>query len=368
MGRLPSGTRRKGNRLEKRFTVNGKRYSVYGYTVAEIVEAEAKKRSEIERGVLQANISLDCFFERWTERRKDHVREATIITNETRYKRISNYVFDKSGRKFGELYIKDITVEHLRQLQRGLKEQVSTCTSNQAIKLIKQIFNTAYKERCISWDPCGCIDYLKDNKPKATDTIHRALTREETKKFLKYAEDSYYKNVFLFALYSGCRIGEIASLKYSDIKGDSISIQRTTTKTKGEKYFTIGETTKTPSGVRTIPLTPELKAIIQDQQAIQRVYKVRSFDDVVFKNSKGAVISARNVNGVLRSICEKANIEYFSVHALRDTYATRAIESGINPKTLQKLMGHSSINMTMDLYCQVMEETKQQEIKLLSII
>lgn len=69
---------------------------------------------------------------------------------------------------------------------------------------------------------------------------------------------------------------------------------------------------------------------------------------------------------VIRGICRNATadghkIDRFAAHAFRDTYATRAIESGMQPNTLKELLGHSSLAMTMDLYAHVMPETKQEE-------
>lgn len=60
-------------------------------------------------------------------------------------------------------------------------------------------------------------------------------------------------------------------------------------------------------------------------------------------------------------------IEYFTPHAFRDTFATRAIEAGMNPQTLKEILGHSSYSMTMDLYAHVMENTKQKEMNLIQI-
>ena len=67
-------------------------------------------------------------------------------------------------------------------------------------------------------------------------------------------------------------------------------------------------------------------------------------------------------------MCKLAGLEHFTSHALRDTFATRAIESGMNPKTLQMILGHSDISMTMNLYCHVMEDTKSEEMKNIKVV
>ena len=69
----------------------------------------------------------------------------------------------------------------------------------------------------------------------------------------------------------------------------------------------------------------------------------------------------------IKKICKAAGIAPFTAHAFRDTFATRAIESGMNPKTLQEILGHADISITMNLYCHVMEDTKVRQMNNINI-
>jgi integrase len=73
------------------------------------------------------------------------------------------------------------------------------------------------------------------------------------------------------------------------------------------------------------------------------------------------------VNQDIARICKAAGIEKFTAHAFRDTFATRCVESGMQPKTLQEIMGHTDIAMTMNLYAHVMEETKVSQMQAVKI-
>lgn len=369
MGRLPTGVRKVGKRYEKRFTLNKQRYSVYGYCIDDLVEAEAKKRKELASGIIQNNSTLDDYFKTWIDSRKYTVKEITILTNETRYKNISNCVYDRSKRKFGELKIKEITPQHIKALQKKLMSEKGANVTNKAIALLRQLLGTAHKERYIDWNPCDCITFIKDTGKKATDTKHRALTREETRKFLESAEMSYYQYLYKFALLCGCRIGELASLKHSDIDliNNVIHIQRTVTRTKDGKYI-IGDSPKTFASIRDIPITPEMKSVLKEQRELQNAFHIQNINNLIFETLRGTLIIPCTVNNDMKAICKRAGIEQITFHALRDTFATRAIESGINPKTLQMILGHADISMTMNLYCHVMEDTKQEEMKLLEIV
>lgn len=201
---------------------------------------------------------------------------------------------------------------------------------------------------------------MPDVLPMRNDRI---LTGREN--FFSEASSSWYYNTFQFAISSGCRCGEIGALRYSDIdfKNGIIRIRRTITKNLDGKYV-IGPDTKTSHGRRNIPLTDVLKKIIQQQRKINSsILTVQEMDPLIFKSPENTLLEDCCVNREIARICNRAGIERFTAHCFRDTFATRCIESGMNPKTLQEILGHADIGITMNLYCHVMEETKVKEMK-----
>ena len=121
------------------------------------------------------------------------------------------------------------------------------------------------------------------------------------------------------------------------------------------KAWRVGEP-KSKSGYRTIPLTEEAVAILNKQKEknkwISEISK--EWEEFVFLCRKGT------------PVCDKAQIPRFSMHILRHTFATRCIEAGMKPKTLQMLLGHSNIGITMNLYVHTTEEEKKKEIDLVA--
>ena len=83
----------------------------------------------------------------------------------------------------------------------------------------------------------------------------------------------------------------------------------------------------------------------------------RADEGYVFRSKSGGIVRESVVNRNITAICLRAGIDRFTAHAFRDTFATRALESGMKPKTLQEILGHSDIGMTMNLYAHVMETT-----------
>lgn len=350
---------------------DGKRIYGYGKTQKEAKEKLVLKVEEHEKGIYRnaRHLNFDQYFERWVSTREHTVTGNTMVTQDFRKRVVSNAVL-KSGAKFGNINIVDITLTTMMELQAALLDLgYSTSYINSCTCLAGQVLEMAVIDDAIQKNPARYLKNLKRTERKATDTIHRALTIEETEKFLEASKNSWYYDFFRFMLYSGCRLGEVCALKRTDIDEINkwIRIERTKTNDRNLKVV-IGESTKTDSGKRKIPLTDDLAEIIDSQ--LQKNYMVFGLDqpEYIFSSSKGTIPRTGSINGVIANMAESIGIEKISSHAFRDTFATRCIESGMNPKTLQEILGHSDISMTMNIYAHVMENTKQEEMKNLKIM
>ena len=105
----------------------------------------------------------------------------------------------------------------------------------------------------------------------------------------------------------------------------------------------------------------------QKAQNILAFGSVTSINDYLFRAVEGGLLSATPVDREIKRICKVTGIEPFTMHAFRATFATRAIESGMHPRTLQELLGHTNINLSMSLYGHCMEDTKKQEMEAIVI-
>ena len=86
----------------------------------------------------------------------------------------------------------------------------------------------------------------------------------------------------------------------------------------------------------------------------------------MFLCKKGTPVKNSTYDTMLFKVCKKAGIHQFAMHVLRHTFATRCIEAGMMPKTLQTILGHSNIGITMNLYVDTKEEQKQKEINMVA--
>ena len=206
---LPSGMRiNKNGKYEIRFTMNGKRYSVYGNSKTEVKAKETARRKEIEEGTFKSakKQTLEEFFLQWVEGRDRVVKGATWKYYFMSMQTLKKIKIDKAGTTIAKLKVVDIETQHVRMVQNAMAEIYDPATVNKKMSFLKQLLKAAVNERVITWNPASGIKSLRNTKQPARETIHRALTFEETEAFLKEAESDWYYPLFVFLLNTGMRI------------------------------------------------------------------------------------------------------------------------------------------------------------------
>lgn len=355
------------------FTYGGKRIYCYGKTLSEASEKAEKKKKELEEGSYKTgeDLTLDEYFEKWEEYREGTVTPATIASVRTQYGSIKKFEIDKKGHKLGQRKITEIDKNMIKNLQKKLfTDGMKTTSVNKRIKLLHRLLKEAVDDEIINKNPAEGIKPLKRTEAPARETIHRALSKEETAALLKESKDSWYYPLFLLLLNTGMRCGEAGAIRYSDIYDDYIYIRRTLTRSENNDVI-MGKYPKTSAGVRDIPMTEAIREAIElqkKQNCIVNGGNIIDFEKPIFLSPRGLYLRGGNIDDLLRRICKRIGIEPISCHAFRDTFATRAIEGGMNMKTLQELLGHSDYSLTANLYCHVLPDTKKEEIKLVKII
>lgn len=370
--RLPSGFTYIEERqmLKLQFTVDNKRYAVYGNSVKECEEKKEEKKELLKNSLHleKQKITLKNYYNFvWLEEQKKTVKSSTIWY----YSKQWIYIDGALGMKKISCIQKADAIEFQNKL---LREGKSSKLVNRCTKLLKQILQAAVVDRIISFNPCEGMKMMKDDSPKASETNHRALTPEETTLFLERAQDSNYYHLFQFLLETGVRISEALALTWNDIdySRKEIRVNKTITRTSGNG-FEVSDSTKNESSTRVIPLTDSIARILKEQGERNALLHAMPFDKRIFLNARGNTANYNTVNICIGHIIKQINLEghnmeWFSAHAFRDTFATRCIEQGMQPHTLRALLGHSSLKMTMDLYAHVMPNTKYEEMSKIKIV
>ena len=344
--------KRKDGRLATSFTWNGKRYYVYGRTRQELFEKEAARRRALEeKQARRTDPTVQQFFDGWIEGKRGTIKESSIRLYKIIFQRVEDVPLG-TGLSFKDMKIAEITPADVRQVRSALVSSgLKTSTVNSSIRTLKTMFDAAYREQVITFNPFVTLPRLKRAEIPARDSYHRDLTDAELKLFFDAVKDSYYLNLYRLALYTGMRFGELTALSYEDVKADAIIVEKSLTRSESGKAI-IGDGAKTPSGIRSIPLTPLLREIIDAQKEQNAaLFGGKVPHGLLFPSFNGCLLEQPGPNAEIRRVCDKLGIEHFTFHAFRDTFATMAANRwGFEPLVLKEILGHKDISITMNLY------------------
>ena len=227
-------------------------------------------------------------------------------------------------------------------------------------QLLGSVFLKALNKNIIKVNPLNDIR-LPKSKQKLVPV--RALTIDEQSKLLNVlkTEDIHYSEIMLLSTFTGMRVGEVCALTVEDINLDENTITVSKTVSRGEYGKTIICETKTDAGMRTLHINDDiaefLRECIGDKES-----------GLLFKSSNDKLITTNQVNYVYAKVLKDYNIVDSSVygkvdlHSLRHTFATRCIEASMPSKVLQKILGHTDINITLNVYCSVFEKYSNEHL------
>lgn len=362
-------SQRADGRYMKQFQLSGHTKTVYGLTLKECKEKYEDMLVEIKQGRYsdQGKESVDHYFNRYMDYR--HKTKAIKESSERNYRIwYGAYLSPLIGKK----HLNKLNIEDGKYVQTALMKNKKLCdgTVNDLMDLLSSIMKGAVSDGLIPLNPFAGIRHIKErNKNKVRETIHRALDMREQTLLLTYAAKEWYGTMLEVMLLTGIRQGEARGLHWGDIdyENSMLHIRRTASvDTNGKLIF---NTPKTDSSDRDIPLRPDIVDLFQRQKNMMEAVfgDVCGDDDIVFLSLTGKVVSKNVLKQCVDSICKKIRddgheFERITPHALRATFATRAIENGMDPQTLKTLLGHTSFAMTMDLYAHVLPSTKQKEM------
>ena len=317
------------------------------------------EHSDIEQAT---NMMVDAWFEYWIDVKKKTVRPNTVRNYTERYNKNIQKII---GRKI----LTEVNPIHCQKIFTDMAEEgYKTSTIYQTRIALFNMLEFAKENEVILSNPCKKSVKSDMGKPSQKK---EALTIDIQKKFIEYAKGQSYENQFRFILQTGLRTGELVGLKWEDIdfSKKAIRIQRSMEYRYSVGEWRIGEP-KSKAGYRTIPLTDETIRILTEQKEKNKnIKKIQEeWYEFIFLSRKGEPVKNSAYDTALFKICDKAKINRFSMHVLRHTFATRCIEGGMMPKTLQKILGHSNIGITMNLYVHITEDEKQKEIDKVSCV
>lgn len=360
---------RADGKYQFKYYVEGKPYFVYSWKLEKTDKLPAGKKPCLSLREMEKQIGYDI------DTQADPTAKRITVMQ-----LVDRYLATKTGVKFSTqnnyTFVKNI----LAKESIGAKKICDVKTSDAKLFLIKlqndgkgystvktvrgvlrPAFQMAVDDDLITKNPFG----FQLAGVVVNDSVTReAITKDEMKKFLKFIHDDncynkYYEAVYIL-FHTGLRVSEFCGLTIKDIDLDRkiLNIDHQLQRTSGMKY--VIESTKTKAGTRKIPITDDVadcfRTIIENREAPRVEKFIAGYSGFLFFDRNGMPLVAMHWEHRFRNMRNRYNeiyrqsLPYITPHVCRHTYCSIQAKAGMNPKTLQYLMGHSDIGVTMNVY------------------
>lgn len=251
----------------------------------------------------------------------------------------------------GEYELETLSLSVLQRFVAQLTSRFSPSTVNVVISVLKSSLKRAVSYGVAARELTGGLV-----RPRSSEGNIGCFSQEEQKIIQQYILASKRNRLvgILLCLYTGLRIGELLALQWSDIDfaAGVLSVTKSCHDGWCNGYRKIIEPPKTGSSIRLIPIPKQLFAPLKAAKKLGGTYVVGG----------DKIVSVRSYQRTFELLQKKLNIPHRGFHALRHTFATRALECGIDVRTLSEILGHKNPAVTLDCYAHSMMEHKQMMI------
>ena len=299
----------------------------------------------------------------WLEIAKSTVK----LTTYSSYKGLSESQIIPYFRSLG-VTLGDLKAVHIQSFYQKQLERVKPNTVIHYHAIIHRALKYAVKTDLIDVNPADKVD-----RPKKNEFTGNFCSREEMNALFDAVRGNKIEVPVMLAAFYGLRRSEVVGLKWDavDFEQNTLEIRHTvaTVRLDGKKVIVESDTTKTKASKRTLPLVPvfrERLLALQEEQKENRKLCGRSYnkkyDGYICVDPMGNLLLPNALSDSFQLVLRDYNLRRIRFHDLRHTFATRALERGMNYKTLSAILGHYSVAFTMDTYVHSMGEHKRREI------
>jgi len=334
--------RRKDGMWVAQYTIRDKRRYLYGKTKAEVTEKLTKAMADRDSGLVfdAGKMTVGEYLDRWLDSIKDTLRRRT-------WTRLEEVVRLHLKPSLGGIRLDRVNALQIQSLYRA---KLDCGLSPRTVRIIHTTLHKALKQ-AVKWTllPRNIAEYV--DPPKVPKKEIRPLSEEQVKRLLQAAEGDKLQALYVLAVHTGMRSGELLGLKWEDVdlEGGTVQVRRSV-------FNGHIESPKGTKGNRSIKLT---RASTRALQGHKRT------GEWVFSTRVGTTISVHNLhNRSWKPLLLKAGLPHTTrFHDLRHTCATLLLSKGVHPKIVQEVLGHSSTTITMDTYSHVLPGMQQKAVE-----
>lgn len=325
-----------------------KRKAIYGKTRAEVAKKLTKLLADQQNGfpVVGERQTVGQYLSRWLD---DSARPSLRPRTFTRYEQLIRL---HAVPRIGKIILARLTPQDLAHLYR---DRLDAGQSPRSVQFLHAVLHRALKQ-ALAW---GLIarnpaDAVQAPRPERKDI--QPLTREQVVTLLTAAEGDALEALYVLAVTTGMRIGELLALRWSDLDGNRLSVRHTLQQIDKRWQLVEPKTDRSRRSITLAPLAVDALRRHRIKQNEQRLAVGAAWQDwgLVFCNEIGAPLDARNVlRASFRPLLGRAGLPRIRLHDLRHTAATLLLGAGVHPKKVQDLLGHSTISLTLDTYSHI---------------
>lgn len=323
---------------------NGKRKYVRAKTREELEEKVAAVRRELSYGVqVDDRTTVVQYFEYWY-----HTIKAPTVSENTAnrtYALMRNHIYPY----IGAMKMRDVKPAHIRMVMQRCGDLGHGAQSH-VLGLLRDVFSLAADEDMLMLKS-PVPSTLKAGGARSKET--EPLTPEQEDEILRKSMNTTLEYMVRLFLGTGLRRGELTGLMWNDIEWDKriLRIRRhVVTDTRGTPHLEDGA--KTEAGVRDVPLTDDLIAMLREMQS-------KSNSVYLFTTKRGTIYSASALTNVWKTLNKHLSFNCHP-HQLRHTYVTKLFEAGMDIKEIQYLVGHKNSSMTLRIYTHYRESSRKE--------
>jgi integrase len=333
------------------YTAEGRKWkTLYGKTRQEVAAKLAKALSDREGGLFfdAEGLKLREYMSRWLE---DSVKGTVRNTTYERYEQTSRTHIVPM---LGGIKLKALSPTHVR----GLYKEKLSSLSPRTVRYIHVTLHKALKQAVSDGlIPRNATEAVKP--PQVHREEIRPLSPEQVKMLLDTASGDRLEALYVLAIHTGLRQGELLGLKWDDIdlKAGTLQVRRALITARGGPRLAAP---KTKGSRRRVSLTgvasEALKGHLERQlEEIDRAGSMWQENGLVFASETGAPLDRRDITSRrFKPLLKRAGLPHFRFHDLRHTCATLLLTKNVNPKVVSEMLGHSSIAITLDTYSHVL--------------
>lgn len=332
--------KRKDGRYQRKITLSdGRQKMVYGRTLAELNEAADAVRAEDRQGIkVGDNTLVGEWAKIWINKYKGSLRPNTRRMYQDAY---NNHIMEY----IGALPLRKVRPVHVREIMSQVAG-MSESLQHKVLITLHQIFETARQNGLLSKDPTDGVKITPHAKPNK----NKYLSQEQVKMLLEACTDPKAKVFCGLCLFCGLRREEALGLQWGDISEKGLTVNRAIAFVGNQPDPS--QELKTRAAHRTVPIPDPLWEILEETPK-QGLYILTKADG----GSMTAIAFQRMWDKVRRGVDFPVH-----PHMLRHTYATGLYRAGVDLRTAQYLLGHSSIQMTAEIYTHLEHEDGQKAL------